>query len=93
MLKINKPAFAGIGALAGIGGVAAYINAGNTPLPIPAYLAMGAAGVWLIQQQDKGIAEAAGAMLVTAGVYGGYKRLEMPADQETYGQLPAEHVA
>ncbi len=75
LLKIDQPAFAGVGALAGIGGVAAYVGGGNEPLSIPAYVAMAAGGAYLLSREES-LAEAAGGMLLAAGIYGGYRRVQ-----------------
>ena len=75
LMKIDQPAFAGIGALAGIGGVAAYVGGGNEPLSIPVYLAMAAGGVYALSKEEK-LAEAAGGMLLAAGIYGTYRRMQ-----------------
>ena len=74
--KIDEPAFAAVGALVGVGGVEAYVKK-NPPLSVPLYVGMGAVGAVVLYHQEGKAMEALGGALVSAGIWGTYKRLEM----------------
>jgi hypothetical protein len=78
MMKIDHPAFASVGALAGVGGVVAYVKGGNEPLSVPAYAVMALGGAYLLGREEEA-AETVGGMLLSAGIFGGWYRLNYPS--------------